>query len=332
MSIEHVVSRGSAEPDVPAAVPSFGEALRTWLKLGLIGFGGPAGQIALMHRIVVDEKRWIDEPRFLHALNYCMLLPGPEAQQLAVYLGWLLHRSRGRSRRRHPVRAAWHAGDAGAQRPLRPLCRAAAGGGPVLGAESSGAGGGRRGGAAHRPAGAAWPGDAGDRRRRVRRHLLSRRAVSAGHPRRRRHRLLRRPPAAGAVRRPWRARLGGGDTGRRRRPEHDTPERPALAARARHRPRLVVRTDAGGGDDRRSLDLHRHRRVLQQDGGGHLRRRLRGAVLRGAAGGRTLRLAFARGDADRPRPRRDDARAADHGGAVRRLPRRLPPPRRHSIR
>ena len=61
----------------------------------MISFGGPAGQIALMHRIVVDEKRWIDEPRFLHALNYCMLLPGPEAQQLAVYLGWLLHRWRG---------------------------------------------------------------------------------------------------------------------------------------------------------------------------------------------------------------------------------------------
>ena len=78
-----------------AAHPTFGEALRTWLKIGLIGFGGPAGQIALMHRIVVDEKRWIDEARFLHALNYCMLLPGPEAQQLAVYLGWLLHRVRG---------------------------------------------------------------------------------------------------------------------------------------------------------------------------------------------------------------------------------------------
>ena len=80
---------------VPPALPRFSEALLVWLKLGLIGFGGPAGQIALMHRIVVDEKRWIDEPRFLHALNYCMLLPGPEAQQLAVYLGWLLHRTRG---------------------------------------------------------------------------------------------------------------------------------------------------------------------------------------------------------------------------------------------
>lgn len=85
----------SVSVPVPAAAPSFPAALLVWLKLGLIGFGGPAGQIALMHRIVVDDKRWVDEPRFLHALNYCMLLPGPEAQQLAVYLGWLLHRTRG---------------------------------------------------------------------------------------------------------------------------------------------------------------------------------------------------------------------------------------------
>ena len=78
-----------------AAHPSFAEAARTWLKIGLLGFGGPAGQIALMHRILVEEKRWIGEARFLHALNYCMLLPGPEAQQLATYIGWLLHRTWG---------------------------------------------------------------------------------------------------------------------------------------------------------------------------------------------------------------------------------------------
>ena len=75
--------------------PSFSEATRTWFKIGCLGFGGPAGQIALMHRIIVDEKKWVDEPRFLHALNFCMLLPGPEAQQLATYLGWLLHGVRG---------------------------------------------------------------------------------------------------------------------------------------------------------------------------------------------------------------------------------------------
>ena len=75
--------------------PSFAEAFMVWLKIGCINFGGPAGQIALMHRVVVDEKKWIDEPRFLHALNFCMLLPGPEAQKLATYLGWLLHGVRG---------------------------------------------------------------------------------------------------------------------------------------------------------------------------------------------------------------------------------------------
>ena len=70
---------------------SFGEALRFWLKLGFISFGGPAGQIAIMHRELVEQKRWISEKRFLHALNYCMVLPGPEAQQLATYIGWLMH-------------------------------------------------------------------------------------------------------------------------------------------------------------------------------------------------------------------------------------------------
>jgi chromate transporter len=74
---------------------TFREAFRTWVKVGLLSFGGPAGQIAIMHRILVDERRWISESRFLHALNYCMLLPGPEAQQLATYCGWLLHGWRG---------------------------------------------------------------------------------------------------------------------------------------------------------------------------------------------------------------------------------------------
>lgn len=73
----------------------FAEALGVWVRIALLSFGGPAGQIAVMHRILVDEKKWIDEPRFLHALNYCMLLPGPEAQQLVTYIGWLLHGVRG---------------------------------------------------------------------------------------------------------------------------------------------------------------------------------------------------------------------------------------------
>ncbi|HEY0080006.1 MAG TPA: chromate transporter [Pyrinomonadaceae bacterium] len=74
---------------------SFGEALRFWVKLGFISFGGPAGQIAIMHRELVERRRWLSEERFLHALNYCMLLPGPEAQQLAIYIGWLMHRTWG---------------------------------------------------------------------------------------------------------------------------------------------------------------------------------------------------------------------------------------------
>src|SRR3954469_277781 len=74
---------------------SLGEAIWVWARIAALRFGGPAGQIAGMHRILVDEKRWIGEHRFLHALNYCMLLPGPEAQQLAVYIGWLMHRTRG---------------------------------------------------------------------------------------------------------------------------------------------------------------------------------------------------------------------------------------------
>ena len=80
--------------DIPAA-PTFKEAAKLWARIGLLSFGGPAGQIALMHKELVEERRWIGEQRFLHALNYCMLLPGPEAQQLAIYIGWLLHRTAG---------------------------------------------------------------------------------------------------------------------------------------------------------------------------------------------------------------------------------------------
>ncbi|HEY0744177.1 MAG TPA: chromate efflux transporter [Chryseosolibacter sp.] len=75
--------------------PTFSEAFRFWLKLGFISFGGPAGQISIMHQFLVDEKKWISNSRFMHGLNYCMILPGPEAQQLATYIGWLLHGVRG---------------------------------------------------------------------------------------------------------------------------------------------------------------------------------------------------------------------------------------------
>ncbi len=89
--------RGPAsDPPLPSRpCVSFAEAFRFWVKLGFISFGGPAGQIALMHRELVERRRWLSEERFLHALNYCMLLPGPEAQQLAIYIGWLMHRTWG---------------------------------------------------------------------------------------------------------------------------------------------------------------------------------------------------------------------------------------------
>lgn len=83
------------QQSIPDHGVSLGEAFRVWLRVAALSFGGPAGQIAVMHRILVEEKRWISESRFLHALNYCMLLPGPEAQQLATYVGWLMHRTRG---------------------------------------------------------------------------------------------------------------------------------------------------------------------------------------------------------------------------------------------
>ncbi|MBK7956136.1 MAG: chromate efflux transporter [Candidatus Accumulibacter sp.] len=82
-------------PDAPPAPVGFWEAFVFWLKLGFISFGGPAGQISIMHQELVERRRWISDRRFLHALNYCMVLPGPEAQQLATYIGWLMHRARG---------------------------------------------------------------------------------------------------------------------------------------------------------------------------------------------------------------------------------------------
>ena len=91
---EIAAQKSAPEADAGHGI-SFGEAFRVWLRVALLSFGGPAGQIAVMHRILVEEKNWISESRFLHALNYCMLLPGPEAQQLATYIGWLLHRTAG---------------------------------------------------------------------------------------------------------------------------------------------------------------------------------------------------------------------------------------------
>src|SRR3954464_2237888 len=91
---EPLAGRAGAAPSAAHGV-SLREAFRVWLRVAALSFGGPAGQIAVMHRILVEEKRWVSEGRFLHALNYCMLLPGPEAQQLATYIGWLMHRTPG---------------------------------------------------------------------------------------------------------------------------------------------------------------------------------------------------------------------------------------------
>jgi chromate transporter len=90
-----IVQTRASDSETARRTVAFAEAFRFWVKLGFISFGGPAGQIAIMHRELVDRRRWISEERFLHALNYCMLLPGPEAQQLAIYIGWLLHRTWG---------------------------------------------------------------------------------------------------------------------------------------------------------------------------------------------------------------------------------------------
>jgi chromate transporter len=89
------MSANAPEPRSEPAPPRFREALEFWLWLGFISFGGPAGQIAILHAELVERRRWVSEARFLHALNYCMLLPGPEAQQLATYLGWVLHKTPG---------------------------------------------------------------------------------------------------------------------------------------------------------------------------------------------------------------------------------------------
>ena len=88
--MDHPTSDSDAAHGIP-----FAQAAAYWLRLGFISFGGPAGQIAIMHQELVERRRWISERRFLHALNYCMVLPGPEAQQLATYIGWLMHRTWG---------------------------------------------------------------------------------------------------------------------------------------------------------------------------------------------------------------------------------------------
>ena len=171
---------------------SFGEAFLVWLKIGCINFGGPAGQIALMHRVVVDEKKWVDEPRFLHALNFCMLLPGPEAQKLATYLGWLMHGVRGGLGRRNSVRAARRIRDVG---PEPDVCtRAGNFGGRRRAVRHQGGGSGDcdRGADPHRQARAQDTAFALAGGGCLRRHLLSGAAFPVDCRSCCRHRLLRR--------------------------------------------------------------------------------------------------------------------------------------------
>ena len=196
---------GFGKPAAPVA-PTRAEAFRYWLKLGFVSFGGPAGQIAIMHHDLVDSKRWISERRFLHALNYCMVLPGPEAQQLATYIGWLMHRT-------------WGGVVAGGLFVLPSLVLLIAlswlylayGSVPAVAGILYGI----------KPAvvaivlHAAWrigsralqaAGALGRRRARVRRHLRVRRSVSGHRPRRGGHRLRRRARRAERIRRRRRPR------------------------------------------------------------------------------------------------------------------------------
>jgi hypothetical protein len=219
------------------APPTFAEALGYWLKLGFISFGGPAGQIALMHQELVERRRWISEGRFLHALNYCMVLPGPEAQQLATYIGWLMHRT-------------WGGLAAGGLFVLPSLAILIAlawiymahGDVPAVAALSL-----RRQacrdrdrrvrGLPHRRTHLAEPLALGHRNRRVRRHVPVAAAVSADHRRRRRGRRRRLAPGACGL---CRARL---DTP----PRHRRPARRGSTTAARRRPMRASRGLAACG-------------------------------------------------------------------------------------
>ena len=166
-------------PLAPAHNVPYRDALRVWLRVAALSFGGPAGQIAVMHRIVVEEKRWVSDARFLHALNYCMLLPGPEAQQLATYLGWLMHRTRGGVMAGGLFILPGAIAIMGSSM-VYALCGAGRfRRGGLLRPEGGRAGDRRRSGCPHRPAGAEEPADAGARGGSFRGDLLLCRAVSA---------------------------------------------------------------------------------------------------------------------------------------------------------
>ena len=301
----------------PPTPVSLGEATRVFARIGLLSFGGPAGQIALMHRVLVDEKRWLDEARFLHALNYCMLLPGPEAMQLATYAGWLLHGVRGGLIAGllfvlpgAVVITALSAiyllfGDVPLVQGLLFGLKAAVLA-VVLEALIKVSKRALKGWTMVALAVAAFVAIAF---LKLPFPVIIIGAALCGvvlhFAKRRRHGERRRSRDA-------RARAG-----------MDAAERPPPG---HHRRGLVGDLAAAA---RRAASRARRRTcifgrgaVLLEDGGRHLRRRLCRAVLCRAAGGRDPSLAAARRDADRARPCRNDARSADPGAGLRRLPRR----------
>ena len=330
MSNPDSASRDQVAPEPPSPV-SLREALRFWLKLGFISFGGPAGQIAIMHQELVERRRWISERRFLHALNYCMLLPGPEAQQLATYIGWLMHRT-------------WGGIVAGALFVLPSLfilialswVYIAFGDVPLVaglfyGIKPAVTAIVRARRAPHRLARAEEQRAVGDRGGVLRGDLRPQRAVPGHRCGRGADRLRRRPRRAGEVPRRRRAR------------RRDSILRSG-ADRRRHADARSTRAFAGPGccawcssaallwlvpmgllTTRLRLGSHADADglVLHQGGAADLRRRLCGAALRVPGRGRALRLAHADADDRRPGARRDHAGAADHGGGLRRLRRRL---------
>jgi chromate transport protein ChrA len=324
---EAVSARASEDEPAGPAHPTFAQASRTWARIALLSFGGPAGQIAVMHRILVEEKRWLGERRFLHALNFCMLLPGPEAQQLAIHIGWLLHRTPGgivagvlfvlpgllAIMSLSWVYAIY--GNVGVVDALFFGLKVA-----VLAIVLQAV-------VRNRQSRARESGHDRSGGRIFCRHLRVRSAISAD----RRHggpsRFLRpphgdrgfrcrQPPrrARQEARGRCRHRARGGRAGSRAAEHGVVPQGERRAARpvAGAGPSAAC---AGGQGER----VHRHRHLLFQDGCSHLRRRLCRPCLRRAGGGRHLRLAGAGRDAGWPRHGGDDAWPAHHGHAVRRL-------------
>ena len=254
----------------------FSEAMKVWARVAALSFGGPAGQIAVMHRIIVEEKKWIGDQRFLQALNYCTLLPGPEAQQLATYIGWLMHRTKGGLLAGTLFVLPGLLAIMALSLDLRAARQGHDRAGPVLRAEGRRAGDRGRGRAARRQArAAATTSCARLAAAAFVAHLLLRRAVSAHHRGRGRHRLT------SAARAGWPAFLAGGGHGklgdRQRGRCRFAAGRGDAGARPAQRPLVALHrrgvpgavAGAGGGalcrPGRRQC-LHPDRGLLQQDG------------------------------------------------------------------